>query len=58
MQLEVAQVGEPGLRSQVRPLTREDVASDEFPGLIRNMREANICGLVSLVGTTTLARVP
>ena len=41
---EIAQVGEPGLMSQARPLTREDIASDEFQGLIRNMCEAKSGG--------------
>src|ERR1700736_1786036 len=39
MRLKIIQVGEPILRVQARPLTREEIISDEIQRLIRDMRE-------------------
>jgi peptide deformylase len=39
MRLKIVQVGEPVLRTQARPLTRQEVTSDEIKRLIDDLRE-------------------
>jgi peptide deformylase len=39
MRLKIVQAGEPVLRAQARPLTREEIISDEVQRLIRDMQE-------------------
>ena len=39
MRLKIVQAGEPVLRAQARPLTREEIVSDEIQRLIRDMQE-------------------
>jgi peptide deformylase len=39
MRLKIVQAGEPVLRAQARPLTREEIMADEIQRLIRDMRE-------------------
>jgi len=39
MRLKILQAGEPVLRSQARPLTREEILGEEIQRLIRDMRE-------------------
>ena len=39
MRLKIVQVGEPVLRAQARPLTRDEISSDEIKRLINDMRE-------------------
>src|ERR1700756_1837107 len=39
MRLKIVQAGEPVLRAQARPLTREEIISDDIQRLIRDMQE-------------------
>ena len=39
MRLKIVQVGEAVLRNQARPLTRQEITSDEIKGLVDDMRE-------------------
>jgi peptide deformylase len=39
MRLKIVQVGEPVLRGQARPLTRDEITTDEIKRLINDMRE-------------------
>ena len=39
MRLKIVQVGEPALRTPARPLTRDEITTDEIKRLITDMRE-------------------